>query len=245
LTNTFPLSRKGRPWSVELIVFASILLLLVIGTYSRNNLWKDEVDLWLDCVKKSPNKSRPYVNLSYAYINAGAYDRAIEASQKAIEIDPKSAHGYHNLGVIFEKRGELDKAIEMTKKSLVLDPTLHMALHSLGKMYFEKGQYQESVETFRKFLEIYPYFPEVHNVLAIIYAGQKQFDKAIVELEQEVRINPYNALAHLNLGQIYWNEFRNRQKAIQHFKIALLLDPLLPRREEIRNLVRQLEGSTG
>ena len=138
--------------------------------------------------------------------------------------------------------GDLNKAIAMEKKALELDPTLDMAYYALGGIYFEKGQYEESEKAFRKFLQIYPYFPEVHNLLAIVYATQKKFDKAVTELEWEVRINPYHTLAHLNLGQVYWYEFQNRQKAITHLKIALMLDPLLPTRTEIRKLVRLLEG---
>jgi hypothetical protein len=45
-----------------------------------------------------------------------------------------------------------------------------------------------------------------------------------------------------NLGQIHWYEFQYRQKAIDHLKTALQLDPPLPRRAEIRTLVRLLEG---
>jgi len=109
-------------------------------------------------------------------------------------------------------------------------------------MYFENGQYDESEKAFQRFLKKYPYFPEVHNLLAIVYAAQKKFDQAVKELEWEVRINPYHTLAHVNLGQIYWYEFRNREKALNHFKNALELDPLLPHRGEIQRLVRQLEG---
>ena len=130
----------------------------------------------------------------------------------------------------------------MEKKALEVDPTLDMPYYSLGGFYFENGQYEESEKAFQRFLKIYPYFPDVHNLLAIVYAAQKKFDKAVTELEWEIRINPYHTLAHLNLGQIYWYEFQNRQKAIYHFKTALMLDPFLPNRGEIRRLVRLLEG---
>jgi tetratricopeptide (TPR) repeat protein len=138
--------------------------------------------------------------------------------------------------------GDLNKAIAMAKKSLEVDPTLDMPYYSLGGFYFESGQYEESEKAFQRFLKVYPYFPEVHNLLAIVYAGQKKFDQAVAELEWEIRINPYHTLAHVNLGQIYWYEFQNRQKALSHLRAALMLDPFLPRRAEIRRLIRLLEG---
>jgi tetratricopeptide (TPR) repeat protein len=227
---------------VETAIFVAVILLLSIGTYSRNRLWNNEIGLWTDCVKKSPGKARPYINLGVAYFNAGAYDKSIESNQKAIQIDPKSAQAYYNLGLVYQKKGDLTKAIAMEKMALEVDPTLDMPYYSLGGFYLENGQYEESEKAFQEFLKIYPDFPEVHNLLAIVYASQKKFDKAVIELEWEIRINPYHTLAHLNLGQIYWNEFQNRQKAIYHFKTALMLDPLLPNRGEIRRLVRRLEG---
>jgi tetratricopeptide (TPR) repeat protein len=138
--------------------------------------------------------------------------------------------------------GDPNKAIAMGRKSLEIDPDLHIAHLTLGGIYFENGQYEEAAEAYKKFLKVFPYFPETHNRLGIVYAAQKQFDKAIAEFEWEIRINPYHALAHLNLGKIYWYEFQNRQKAIYHLKTALMLDPLLPNRAEIRRLVRLLEG---
>jgi tetratricopeptide (TPR) repeat protein len=236
------LIEKFKRHFLETAVCIVIILLLSIGSYSRNKLWNDEIGLWIDCVKKSPGKARPYINLAVAYFNAGAYDKSIESNQKAIQIDSKSGQAYYNLGLVYQKRGELTKAIAMEKMALEVDPSLDLAYYSLGGFYFENGQYGESEKAYQRYLKTYPFSPDVHNLLAIVYAAQKKFDQAVTELEWEVRINPNHALAHVNLGQIYWYEFRNRQKAIYHFKSALMLDPLLPHRGEIRRLVRQLEG---
>jgi len=228
---------------LEIISISLVILLLSFGTHWRNRLWKSDIALWTDCVKKSPHKARPHAHLGSAYLNEGAYEKAMNITQKAIQIDPKYSDAYYSLGMIYQKMGDLNNAITMVKKSLDLDPTLYMAYCSLGGICFEKGQYEESTEAYKKFLKVFPYFPEVHHLLAIAYAAQKQFDKAVTEFEWEIRINPYHSLAHLNLGQIYWYEFKNREKAIYHLRVALMLDPFLPRRAEIRRLVLMLEGS--
>jgi len=233
---------KIKPHLTEIVIFLAVISLLLLGTTSRNKLWGDKIGFWTDCVKKSPHKGRTYVNLGMVYIETGQYDKALEATQKGIDLDPKFGGAYYNLSIIYQKMGDLNQAIAMAKKSLEIDPEMGMAYYSLGGIYFENGRYEESEEAYKKFLKIYPYFPEVHNLLAIVYAAQKKFDKAVTELEWEIKINPYHTLAHSNLGQIYWFEFKNRQKAITHLKTALMLDPLLPNRAEIRRLVRLLEG---
>ena len=72
-----------------------------------------QIALWTDCAKKSPNKARVYVNLGFAFFNAGIYDKAQEVTQKAVQIDPAFANGYFSLCNIFQKKGDLDKAIAM------------------------------------------------------------------------------------------------------------------------------------
>jgi len=233
---------KAKFHLIEIAIFAGVIFILSAGTFSRNKLWNDEINLWADCVSKSAHKSRPYVSLGFAYISAGVYDKALEVTQKAIQIDPKNAGAYYDLSIVLQKMGDLNKAIAMGKKSLEIDPKFHMAHYALAGIYFEKGEYEEAAEAFKRFLRVFPYFPNVHHLLAVVYASQKQFDKAIGEFEFEIRIDPSHALAHLNLGQIYWYEFQNRQKAIYHLKTALMLDPLLPHRAEIRRLVSLLEG---
>ncbi len=227
---------------LEIVVFSLVILLLVVGTHTRNALWNDEIGLWADCIRKSPHKGRPYVNLGFAYFNAGDYNRSVELTKKALEIDPKASSAYYNLSLTFQKLGDLDQAIEMANKSLSVDPDLEMAYYSLGGLYFEKHAYVEAERAFKTFIGLYPYFPGVHNLLAIVFAAQKRFDDAIAEFQWEIRINPYNTLAHLNLGQIYLHEFHDSQGALRHFKMALMIDPVLPNRAMIQRLVRALEG---
>lgn len=233
---------KIKPHLTEIVIFLTVIFLLSWGTYSRNKLWGDKIGFWTDCVKKSPHKGRPYVNLGMVYIETGQYDKALEATQKGIDLDPKFGGAYYNLSIIYQKMGDLNQAIAMAKKTVEVDPDIGLAYYSLGGIYFENGRYEESEEAYKKFLKIYPYYPEVHNLLAIVYAAQKKFDQAVTELEWEIKINPDHALAHSNLGKIYWYEYQNREKAITHLKTALMVDPLLPNRAEIRKLVRLIEG---
>ena len=121
-----------KPHFFEITIFGAIILLLSAGTYSRNKLWTDEIGLWTDCVKKSPNKARPYVDLGVAYFNAGIYDESLEITQKALQIDPKFGEAYYNLGLVYQKIGDLNKAIAVEKKALEVDPTLDMPYYSLG-----------------------------------------------------------------------------------------------------------------
>jgi tetratricopeptide (TPR) repeat protein len=229
---------------LEILIMTLTIGLLAIGAYSRNQVWNDEILLWTDSIEKSPNKARPYVNLGLAYLNSGDYKKAFEVTQKSIQLDPKTAAAYQNLSIIYEKWDNLEQAVRMGQKALELDRKNYVTYLTLGGIYLRSQQYEKAEEAYKTFIQIFPYFPETHNLLAAVYAAQRQFDKVIEALDGELRVNPLHSLAHLNLGQVYWHEFRNREKALYHLKIALMVDPFLPDRAKIRRLVQQIEASS-
>jgi tetratricopeptide (TPR) repeat protein len=67
---------------------ALLFLLLTAATIQRNHTYRNEIALWQDTVRKSPQKARPYNNLGYAFFLAGRYDEAREAYTVALRIKP-------------------------------------------------------------------------------------------------------------------------------------------------------------
>jgi tetratricopeptide (TPR) repeat protein len=61
---------------------SAVILLLVVGTVLRNQVWRDEISLWNDVIAKSPHKARPYNNLEKAYFIRDEFDRALEVAQR-------------------------------------------------------------------------------------------------------------------------------------------------------------------
>jgi len=61
-----------------LLILLLIIIAFLIASYSRNMIWKDDLSLWEDIVKKSPNKARGYNNLGTSYGYSGWIDMAIK-----------------------------------------------------------------------------------------------------------------------------------------------------------------------
>jgi tetratricopeptide (TPR) repeat protein len=231
-----------RSFLMEITAFGLVIVLLGVGSYIRNALWKEDIDFWIDCVQKSPRKARPYVNVGYTYLNQGDYGRALDWTRKAIQIDPAYAIAYYNLSTIFNKMGDLNQAMTAGEKALEIDPELQGANYALGKIYLRIGRCEKAQEVLRRCIVRNDSLADVHNYLGIAYLCEKQYDKAMAEFEREIRINPRHLFAHLNLGQIYWNIFQNREKALYHLKSGLNSDPLFSDRAEILGLIRRIEG---
>ncbi len=80
------------------LVFATALLVLLGGlTLSRNFTYQDEISLWQDTVRQSPNKARVHNNLGMAYLAAQRYADARQEFSFALKIDPDFYRARYNL----------------------------------------------------------------------------------------------------------------------------------------------------
>jgi len=64
---------RGRElYLLEITIYVFVILLLSAGIYWRNKVRKSEVELWTDCVRKSPDKDRPISDLKlFLFARAG------------------------------------------------------------------------------------------------------------------------------------------------------------------------------
>jgi tetratricopeptide (TPR) repeat protein len=87
----FVLANRLRVEKVILPTFVLVVLVLSGATYTRNTVWKDDIRLWEDVAKKSPNKARPHNNLGNAYQSKSLLDMAIEQYQTALRMNYPAA----------------------------------------------------------------------------------------------------------------------------------------------------------
>jgi len=132
-------SKLSAPILIEWFLILAILLTYGWATYHRNFIWKDEITLWLDVVKKSPEKSRPYNNVGLAYFEKRLIDEAMPYFIKSLSLDPDSPSTHNNLGLCFSAKGWVDQAIEEFRQAVKLNPSNGMFHVDLGIAYWQKG----------------------------------------------------------------------------------------------------------
>jgi tetratricopeptide (TPR) repeat protein len=108
--------------TIDWFILFSIVVLLILGTYRRNSVWNTEVELWKDCVQKSPAKERTHHNLGYAYYELGRWDDGRQEYEEALSLNPSYSLSMYNLGLVYYKKGLLDESIDCYKKAIELDP---------------------------------------------------------------------------------------------------------------------------
>lgn len=159
-------------------ILAVIIALYALTAYVRNFAWKDEISLWNDAIKKSPNKSRPYDERGNAYTVKGDIDRGIADYDRAIDLNPYYSSSYNNRGVAYAVKGDVDRAINDFTKALEINPRFTNALSNRGNAYMAKGDIDRAIADFTMTVAVNPYYAKAYSDRAIAYFLKTEYGKA-------------------------------------------------------------------
>ena len=198
--------------SMQFIISIFVVLALVaIGhsTFIRNFAWKTEEALWSDAVEKSPNLSRPHINLGKAYAGVGLRQMALDQYRKALDLPDgpnRRAHylAHYNIGLIYKSLKNNDRAKENFLKAVELEPRFPPAYTYLGILKMEKGENDKALEYFLKALAHEVNSQQERNYAGLILLRQKKPEEAISQFQKSLKANPGDQLYILtHLGAAY------------------------------------------
>ncbi len=100
-----------------------------------------------------------WTELGSIYFNTGAYDEAINAFKRAIELDQSYAWSYNNLAALYSRQGRYKDAIPMYQKGLqYLGEPRDKALlwNRLGDTYRRLDEHNRAAAAYRKAMQLDP-----------------------------------------------------------------------------------------
>jgi Flp pilus assembly protein TadD len=209
--------------AIMTIIVCSVLVLSG-AAYARNRVWKTNVSLWEDVVKKSPSKARPHNNLGVAYEKMGRTNDAINQYLMTIRIDPVYVEAHYNLGLAYDKQGRTDDAVRELLTAIQIRPRYAQAHNNLGIIYGREGRTEDAIQEFLIVKQLTPDSVKAYNNLGIMYAREGRTDDAVKEFAAAIQLNPDYADAHYNLGITYRKQGRLKE-AVKEFQTALRLNP--------------------
>lgn len=205
----FPRRRSAQ------IALAFLILCLLILTSRRNLVWKNELTLWRDAVRKAPaqtrtnyNLSRVYSNLGRAYLEAGQLNRAQTEYEKSLTFYDKVPLVYHDLGLIAQEQGRVEDAVRFYQTALEVKPDHAPSLNNLGVLYARAQRLGEAEELFRRALQADPNDPKTHNNLGNLRLRQGRWAEALAAYERALVLDPDFADARRNLD-LAWKKQRD------------------------------------
>ena len=198
--------------SIQFIIsIFTVLAIIAIGhaTFIRNFAWKTEESLWLDAVEKSPNLSRPHINLGKSYADVGRRQLALDQYRKALELPDgpnRRAHYlvHYSMGVIYKSLKDYNGAMAHFLKAVALEPRFPPAYTYLGILKLEKGEDAEALEYFLKALAHEVNSQQERNYAGLILLRQNKLEDAISQFQKALKANPSDqAYILTHLGAAY------------------------------------------
>ena len=209
-----------KPRWLPVALSAASIAVSAYWTYERNSVWRDPISLWSDCIRKSPQKSRPYANLANALKERKLTAEALQNYRKSLQLNPNHFEAHNNLGVLLEEQSSTNEAIKHYRKAIELSPNFANAHNNLGSAYHQQGQWDEAEKQIRKTLQIDPNHAKAHNNLGVVLSDQGRLAEAFEHFRKSLQIDPDMAAAHDNIGRALQKQGKIGE-AVAHYRKAL------------------------
>ncbi|TAI46603.1 tetratricopeptide repeat protein [Flagellimonas allohymeniacidonis] len=218
----------------KLKTFASFFLIVFFGLHfygitQRNSVWKNELSLWEDVVKKCPENGRGHMNYGVALLGSGDYQKAKNCFEKALTLLPSYSNIHINLGIAKEHLSDLAGAERSFKKGLALNPNQHTSLYFYGRFLKQQQRFEEARKCLKKASVLAPSFQHSSNLLLEVYHEIKNWH-ALVELSSKrlsAQKNDGLAQKYLDIGlnkkpllQVLQEELSQSPSAENHLKVS-------------------------
>ena len=195
------------------------------------------IEAFQTVIQLVPNHARAHQMLGIAYFRQNAYQKAIQALRRAIELEPtdldNNYHPYYDLGMVYLKQNKFDDAIQLFEQAIQLNQDHIRAYYSLGTAYIQVGNVEKGVEQIKKYETLKPYAnrvsqleisiqkapenPELWYQLGLVHLRYDRFELAIKSLEKSIEQNPNNREVYNTLAACYMrlNHFEKMQQACE------------------------------
>ena len=154
------------------------------------------------------------------------YTAAAKSFQAALSIAPSSSYSADTTQYLVQtylKLEDTDKAIKTYEQAIERTPSDEQLQSALAQLLYAEDRYEESSAHYRAAMEINP-SAENRYTYGESLLKINNYSEAEVQFNQVKRLEPESSAGDYGLGKMY-AQTENYEKAIEHFKTSLELDP--------------------
>jgi tetratricopeptide (TPR) repeat protein len=202
----FLYKKSGNSMEAKIAVITTSIVMmggLFYLTENRCRVWKDDITLWNDALKKYPRFATGYNNRGNAFHQKGDPAQAISDYNEALRLDPQYARAYFNRGNSLFDMNQTDRALGDINKALEIDPGFPEAYNNRGFVYTHLREYGKAIEDFNKAIGLRRDYAEAYYNRGWTFGQTGDLEKAISDFKKTLEIDPLYPDAHNNLGLVY------------------------------------------
>jgi serine/threonine protein kinase/tetratricopeptide (TPR) repeat protein len=189
------------------------------------------IDFFQQAIAKDPNFALAYSGLADSYFSlarnsaalspkeAGA--KALQAAEKAVEVDPSSAEAHASLGnVLLVFEWDFAGAEREFRRAIDLNPSYPYAHQWFAELLNSTGRIDESIQQNRKAVELEPFAPILHLNLSLSYMVAGRYPDAEREIRKTLDMDPGYPIAHYGHAQLLVRE-KKYDEAVAEMEYAV------------------------
>jgi Flp pilus assembly protein TadD len=147
-----------------------------------------------------PNSSEFWYVKGHNLDLQGKYDEALQALDKAVELEPLYAEAWNGKGGALISLGRYDEALTAFDKAIELKPDFTGAWAYKGLALYRQGKYDESIQALDKAIELEPLYAEAWNGKSTDLISLGRYDEALQASERAIELKPDFAAAWVDKG---------------------------------------------
>jgi len=172
----FKTAVKIQPDSEEAVTALSIL-------YNEEGDTSRALDV-LNAFPEAARSAKLYSALGYTYEQTKSYKKAIEAYQRAVDLDHDNLDSVRGLAQNLMNDGQPEAALVQYKAIVDSDPSDAQTYMRIAEIYRRNGKYDDALDSLKKASAVVPESLELKYNIAVIEEAQGKYDDAIAVLNQ-------------------------------------------------------------
>ena len=174
------------------------------------------------------NAVRAELHLIEIYQDNRQYDKALDASDKAVKQYPESRELISERASLLASTGKAPAAIAMLKPLLKNNSEDREVWLAMARVYQQQKQFDQAREATAKASELSESDDEkeyIHFLYGSIWERQKNFKRAEEEFRKALEINPDSAMTLNYLGYMWADQGVNLEDAVHNIQRAVDMEP--------------------
>jgi tetratricopeptide (TPR) repeat protein len=215
---------KGKNAQAVIVIMFLLIPLLSFLTVSRNNVWKTDLSLWSDVMKKSPHKTRPLNNYGNAIMAEGKHAESIIYFTRAIACNPSFDMSYSNRGAAKHMIHNYAGSVGDYGSAIRCNPKNEMAYCNRALARKALLDFKGAIADIDTAIHLAPTYASAWSQRALAKKAMGDTAAAIADLEHALTLHPEIPDPYNELGTIM-SDKHNFKKAIEYYSEAAKLFP--------------------
>jgi tetratricopeptide (TPR) repeat protein len=171
-------------------VLAVLTLGLAAGLLAQQAVWRDNLTLWTDAVRRAPSHAPAWEALCFAELEARQFERAVASCERALALDPARDDARINGASAQLALGRFEQALAAYEQALAHRPGSPEALTGRGYALSALGRAGPAMASFQAAIAADPGYAEAHNGLGVALARSGRLAAAVESLRRAVAAAP-------------------------------------------------------